>query len=57
MQRTFEQAFRSGTRRLVLIGTDCPGISTEILSDAFNPLEENALVLGPATDGGYYLIA
>jgi rSAM/selenodomain-associated transferase 1 len=56
MQRTFEQAFRSGTRRLVLIGTDCPDISTEVLGDAFDQLEENDLVLGPATDGGYYLI-
>ncbi len=56
MQRTFEQAFRSGTQRLVLIGSDCPDISVEILSHAFNLLEHNDLVLGPATDGGYYLI-
>lgn len=42
--------------KLVLIGSDCPEISSEILNDAFQFLEEKDVVLGPATDGGIYLI-
>ncbi len=40
----------------VLIGTDSPGLSPRILGDAFEALDTADLVLGPATDGGYYLI-
>ena len=40
----------------VLIGTDSPGLSPRILGDAFDALDAADLVLGPATDGGYYLI-
>jgi hypothetical protein len=41
---------------VVLIGTDCPGITPGILGQAFAALRTADLVLGPATDGGYYLI-
>lgn len=40
----------------ILIGSDCPEISPEILKEAFRALQQNDLVLGPAYDGGYYLI-
>lgn len=40
----------------VLMGTDCPGISTETLAKAFQILEQKQVVLGPAADGGYYLV-
>jgi rSAM/selenodomain-associated transferase 1 len=41
----------------VLIGTDCPALSADDLAGAFAALEEGAdLVLGPASDGGYYLV-
>jgi uncharacterized protein len=40
----------------VIIGTDCPGIDTQLLAQAFQRLETADLVLGPALDGGYYLI-
>jgi rSAM/selenodomain-associated transferase 2/rSAM/selenodomain-associated transferase 1 len=43
-------------RAAVIIGTDCPGITARIVSDAFEGLRDHDLVLGPATDGGYYLI-
>ncbi len=43
-------------RSAVIIGTDCPGITARIISDAFDALPYYDLVLGPATDGGYYLI-
>ncbi len=52
----FAAAFAGGARRVVLIGADCPGLSARILGEAFAALAENDLVLGPAADGGYYLI-
>ncbi len=52
----FSEAFRSGARRVVAIGSDCPGLSRPLVEYAFKRLAENDLVIGPATDGGYYLI-
>ncbi len=40
----------------IIIGTDCPELSAGILHSAFEALRTHDLVLGPATDGGYYLI-
>jgi len=56
MENGFAGAFRSGAEKVVLVGTDCPGITTTILRSAFNLLGLFDLVLGPARDGGYYLI-
>jgi len=56
MARAFIRAFAGGARRVVLMGTDCPGVDSALLRRAFAALEENDLVLGPAHDGGYYLI-
>ncbi|MBK9106346.1 MAG: DUF2064 domain-containing protein [Saprospiraceae bacterium] len=42
--------------KAVLIGSDCPTLSTSILNEAFSLLDQNDIVLGPARDGGYYLI-
>ncbi len=44
------------TENCVLIGSDCPDIDPALLQHAFQKLQENDLVLGPAYDGGYYLI-
>lgn len=41
---------------VVIIGSDCPDLSKAILSEAFARLQDHDLVLGPALDGGYYLI-
>ena len=43
-------------KNCVLIGSDCPEISPELLKEAFRALQQNDLILGPAYDGGYYLI-
>jgi rSAM/selenodomain-associated transferase 1 len=43
-------------QRLLLIGSDCPNLTAEILKEAFIALNTHDLVLGPAFDGGYYLI-
>ncbi|MDD5759340.1 MAG: TIGR04282 family arsenosugar biosynthesis glycosyltransferase [Desulfobulbaceae bacterium] len=56
MERAFAHAFSSGRTAVVLIGTDCPGLNTDILHEAFDALHKNDLVIGPAVDGGYYLI-
>lgn len=53
------EAFRSalsGCDRAVLIGSDCPGYSTDYLAAAFAGLADRDVVLGPAVDGGYVLI-
>jgi rSAM/selenodomain-associated transferase 1 len=56
MGETFEAAFVNDAAAAVIIGTDIPGISVENLNKAFNSLQNDDLVLGPANDGGYYLI-
>ena len=56
LKRAFGDAFSAGAQRVVTIGCDCPDLSKEHISRAFDALYFNELVLGPATDGGYYLI-
>ncbi|MBW2408981.1 MAG: TIGR04283 family arsenosugar biosynthesis glycosyltransferase [Deltaproteobacteria bacterium] len=56
MGRAFTETFGQGCESVVIIGSDIPDISTKILQNAFEALGENDLVLGPAADGGYYLI-
>ena len=46
----------SENRRAILVGSDIPGLTTTIIKTAFKELKEKDLVLGPARDGGYYLI-
>jgi uncharacterized protein len=54
---TFRRVFGLGFSRIVLVGADSPELSLHDLTDAFAKLEQHDLVLGPAADGGYYLIA
>jgi hypothetical protein len=56
MQNAFCAEFKKGYTSIVLIGTDCPGLDAENVTKAFELLKSNELVLGPALDGGYYLI-
>ncbi len=56
MERAFAEAFAQGAQRAVIIGTDCPDLTPGLIRDAFQHLETCDLVLGPAVDGGYYLI-
>jgi uncharacterized protein len=56
MERALTQALEEGAPRAVLAGTDIPGLDREVLASAFAALEEYDLVLGPAADGGYYLV-
>lgn len=56
MNAAISIALDDGFKRVCLIGSDIPDISEEILNRAFEGLTENDVVLGPAADGGYYLI-
>lgn len=56
MQQAFETAFARGYKRVVLIGSDLPDLTTADLQQAFGALKTHEAVLGPAADGGYYLI-
>ena len=56
MARAFQSAFASGIEQAVIIGSDCPQLDADRLSQAFRSLQTHDLVLGEATDGGYYLI-
>lgn len=52
----FAQQFDAGARAVVAIGTDSPTLPVEYVERAFAELENSDVVLGPATDGGYYLV-
>ena len=56
MQRCLREALDSGAESVIILGSDVPGIDAELLTSAFEALKEHPLVIGPATDGGYYLI-
>lgn len=57
MAQSLNSAFQAGMERVVIIGTDCPGLNADLIGCAFDQLNfEHDLVLGPAIDGGYYLI-
>jgi hypothetical protein len=51
-----QTAFDQGYESVVMIGTDCPGLDAETLAIAFERLIASEMVIGPTTDGGYYLI-
>ena len=57
MQHYFESAFAAGAERVVLIGSDSPTLPAEYIEAAFDQLHRRPVVLGPAHDGGYYLVA
>ena len=56
MQNAFEQLFLKGYERLVIIGSDCYELTQEIIEQAFELLNTSDAVVGPAKDGGYYLL-
>jgi rSAM/selenodomain-associated transferase 1 len=52
-----EAAFGEGACKVAIIGSDCPELDFTAVATALNLLDDHDLVLGPAVDGGYYLIA
>lgn len=56
MSASFKKSFNQGYTKAIIIGTDIPDISTEIIEKAFSTLNDYDCVLGPSSDGGYYLL-
>ena len=56
MCNAFRFAFAEGARKIVIVGTDIPLLSTEVILRAFEVLEDRECVIGPSFDGGYYLL-
>ena len=56
MEEAFACVFSGDVEEALLIGSDIPGLTTDVINEAFNALLTNDAVIGPADDGGYYLI-
>ena len=56
MENAFTRCFSEGFERAILIGSDLPDLTPAVLQEAMSSLAENDVVIGPASDGGYYLI-
>ncbi len=56
MANAFKKGFGKGYERILIIGSDMYDLTTADLEIAFDSLAENDFVLGPASDGGYYLL-
>jgi hypothetical protein len=56
MAAAFATHFAEGAGRVVLIGSDCPGVDRSVVGRAFQALERRDMVVGPARDGGFYLL-
>lgn len=51
-----QDAFAEGDGPVLLVGTDCPAVTAERVAEALRELTTHDAVLGPAYDGGYYLL-
>ena len=56
ISRAVRSALDKGTKRVIVIGTDCPGLTADIVGQAIERLQTHDVAIGPARDGGYYLI-
>jgi rSAM/selenodomain-associated transferase 1 len=56
MSNAFKHGFEQGFEEIILIGSDLPEISQNIINSGFKALVQNKTVFGPALDGGYYLV-
>jgi len=56
MQNAFEQAFNNNYDKVVIVGSDLYDLKASHIEKAFDRLDQNDTVIGPAEDGGYYLL-
>ena len=56
MDYAFSIPFKNEYKKVVMIGSDCYALTAEHLAKAFEALDHHDFVIGPAHDGGYYLI-
>lgn len=57
LERAFDELLADSGDRAAVVGSDCPGLTAGLVRSAFAALATNPLVLGPASDGGYWLVA
>ena len=56
MKKAFSDGFSRGYKSIIIIGSDCPAVANELIISALEKLKSHDVVIGPASDGGYYLI-
>lgn len=56
MKNAFSLAFEKGYNQVLIIGSDCYELTSAIIEQAFELLDEKEVAIGPASDGGYYLL-
>lgn len=56
MKNAFKNLFDRGFKEIIIIGSDCYDLIGNIIFEAFNILSKKNVVIGPALDGGYYLL-
>ncbi len=56
MYNAFDTMFKIGYKKVIIIGTDVPDVSMKIVRSAISVLDNYSVVIGPANDGGYYLL-
>lgn len=56
MQNAFKKAFTEGYEKVLIIGSDCAELTTDIIQQGFRVLDDHDVVVGPSKDGGYYLL-
>ncbi|MDT0606738.1 TIGR04282 family arsenosugar biosynthesis glycosyltransferase [Croceitalea rosinachiae] len=56
MKNAFADGFKNGFQKIIIIGSDMYDLSQDDLANAFSKLDEHDFVIGPALDGGYYLL-
>lgn len=57
MYNAFKEGFQDGYKKIVIIGSDLIALESDDIQEAISKLDENDIVIGPAEDGGYYLLA
>jgi rSAM/selenodomain-associated transferase 1 len=56
MKNAFDFLFKKGYQKVVIVGSDIYDLDSQTIEKSFNKLYKNRFVIGPATDGGYYLL-
>ena len=56
MSNAFKNAFNENYKKVIIVGSDLPDLKEHHINDAFEQLENHDIALGPAHDGGYYLM-
>lgn len=56
MYNAFKEGFDDGYKKIVIIGSDLIELESNDIKEAIKKLENNDIVIGPAQDGGYYLL-